>query len=89
MDAAQAAAVLDRLVNLEQHAHATEGRFANLAPAARKPPSLKTPERWNGKGDVQLEYILPMRNWVEHHQIADNPSCLPHLLSNLPPLLQL
>jgi Zinc knuckle len=88
MDAAQAAALLDRLQNLEQYAHAAEERFAALA-AHKKAPSLRIPDPWDGKGDAQLNFIIPMGAWLAHHDMQDSPTCIPFLLHNLPALLQL
>jgi hypothetical protein len=88
MEDAQAAGLLDRIRQLEQYAINTEGRFAALAPT-KKAPSLRQPDSWDGKGDPQLRYIIPMGNWVAHQDMQDKPSCIPYLLSALPAVLQL
>jgi hypothetical protein len=44
---------------------------------------------WHGKGDPQLNFIIPMNSWLQHHGIQDSSTSIPFLLHNLPPLLQL
>ena len=88
MDAAQAAALLERLQHLEQYANSAEARFDAIS-KAKKTPSLRIPDPWDGKGDAQLNFVIPMGAWLAHHDLQDSPACIPYLVHNLPALLQL
>lgn len=52
-------------------------------------PKLPQPQVWDGVGDSLTNYALPVRAYLDYHNLSNSPEHFPHAYSFLPPLYQL
>lgn len=88
------AAVLQYLHMMEQQApQQPVAEPDQPAPAAvdrpHRRPKLPSPPAWDGKGDVEVNFILPMKRFLKWYKLEDDMDGVEYILAYLPTNLQM
>jgi hypothetical protein len=84
MDAIQA-----QLQQLQQHNQQLAAQLAQQPQANVSRPKLPKPKPWDGRGDIVANYEIPVRRYLQHHNLSNDAAGVDHAIAYLPADLSL